>query len=150
MPRDLPGLYFDEAKNRYFPLSSKPKEPPSSTNSPFTTRKQRRDKNTATHHAAEVSVDATTEPYYGLGSTWNAIDNMRATAGRRRRVQYTEYAPIFPRRLCADLLLRLLRQVLGSQYVMTEQCKSIRASYSQITAMDVGPCPTVSFSLALR
>ncbi|KZT27364.1 hypothetical protein NEOLEDRAFT_1161638 [Neolentinus lepideus HHB14362 ss-1] len=26
MPRDLPGLYFDKEKNRYFPLSSKPKE----------------------------------------------------------------------------------------------------------------------------
>ncbi|TFK52231.1 hypothetical protein OE88DRAFT_1678258 [Heliocybe sulcata] len=28
MPRELPGLYFDEEKNRYFPLSSKPKELP--------------------------------------------------------------------------------------------------------------------------
>ncbi|KII91097.1 hypothetical protein PLICRDRAFT_39705 [Plicaturopsis crispa FD-325 SS-3] len=25
MPKDLPGFYFDEAKNRYFPLSSRPK-----------------------------------------------------------------------------------------------------------------------------
>ncbi|KAH9948875.1 hypothetical protein B0H21DRAFT_206171 [Amylocystis lapponica] len=27
MPRELPGLYWDEDKNRYFPLSSKPKTP---------------------------------------------------------------------------------------------------------------------------
>ena len=25
MPRELPGLYWDHEKNRYFPLSSKPK-----------------------------------------------------------------------------------------------------------------------------
>ncbi|KAF5315109.1 hypothetical protein D9619_007379 [Psilocybe cf. subviscida] len=28
MPRELPGLYWDESRNRYFPLSSKPKAAP--------------------------------------------------------------------------------------------------------------------------
>ncbi|KAG6833450.1 hypothetical protein H0H87_006816 [Tephrocybe sp. NHM501043] len=28
MPAELPGFYFDEARNRYFPLSSKPKHGP--------------------------------------------------------------------------------------------------------------------------
>lgn len=33
MPAELPGLYWDEARNRYFPISSKPKQqnPPSTT-----------------------------------------------------------------------------------------------------------------------
>src|SRR5262245_24224528 len=26
VPRELPGLYFDQAKNRYFPLSSQPRQ----------------------------------------------------------------------------------------------------------------------------
>ena len=26
MPKELPGFYWDEAKNRYFPISSKPKQ----------------------------------------------------------------------------------------------------------------------------
>ncbi|EPQ51049.1 hypothetical protein GLOTRDRAFT_49552 [Gloeophyllum trabeum ATCC 11539] len=30
MPRELPGFYFDEEKNRYFPLSSKPNKAPTS------------------------------------------------------------------------------------------------------------------------
>ncbi|KDR82519.1 hypothetical protein GALMADRAFT_134123 [Galerina marginata CBS 339.88] len=29
MPAELPGLYWDEARNRYFPLSSRPKQPQS-------------------------------------------------------------------------------------------------------------------------
>jgi hypothetical protein len=28
MPKDLPGLYWDEERNRYFPISSRPKQPP--------------------------------------------------------------------------------------------------------------------------
>jgi len=28
MPANLPGFYWDETRNRYFPISSKPKPPP--------------------------------------------------------------------------------------------------------------------------
>ncbi|KAF8170072.1 hypothetical protein BJ912DRAFT_1034497 [Pholiota molesta] len=28
MPKDLPGLYWDEERNRYFPISSRPRQPP--------------------------------------------------------------------------------------------------------------------------
>lgn len=31
MPADLPGLYFDVEKNRYFPISSRPPVPSSSS-----------------------------------------------------------------------------------------------------------------------
>ncbi|KAF8968899.1 WD40-repeat-containing domain protein [Flammula alnicola] len=57
MPKNLPGFYWDEARNRYFPLSSRPKQPPP----PADTIASNHHKKTLTNFEASTPTDSTDE-----------------------------------------------------------------------------------------
>ena len=93
MPRDLPGLYWDEDKNRYFPLSMKPKPPVGYVNpkpSPKLEHSRR-------------STSASNEPsrkrrrVEGGVPTFSALEKLRTSYGsathRQRALQYVSRRP---------------------------------------------------------
>ncbi|GBE83050.1 hypothetical protein BKA93DRAFT_822511 [Sparassis latifolia] len=77
MPRELPGLYYDEEKKRYFPLSSKPQAPPViRPKRPLLSKRENTQKDGRLMSGRAM----------GKGTVWAATERMRGSlAGSRRR-----------------------------------------------------------------
>ncbi|KAI0826822.1 hypothetical protein BC628DRAFT_1410035 [Trametes gibbosa] len=102
MPRDLPGMYWDEAKRRYFPISSKPAGGPatiaaSTQQTPAHTsysRKHIPSKRNASNQASESPSSpyqhCTPSPRLGEAGFWHNWNVLREAPlnGRRRRCMH--------------------------------------------------------------
>jgi hypothetical protein len=87
MPPDLPGLYFDEEKKRYFPLSKKPAGASKSPTPGALTLKRTRSEHTK--NAASQRADTQVRPQK-IWSVYHAARNMHTSivdSSRRRDLQ---------------------------------------------------------------
>lgn len=107
--RELPGFYFDEAKNRYFPLSSRPKEPsvpvPTLTASAGSNSGGKR-RRLDLRSSSVASSSSSSERRRSLGEeshvrTWHAIRDFQDTGSSRQRLRATRSVDL--RRLCLGM-----------------------------------------------
>jgi hypothetical protein len=74
--RDLPGLYWDQGKSRYFPLSSKPKSSPQPTYNPEPISGDATNA-TAGHSTSEPNDGRSSKRKRGV--LWNATETIRGS-----------------------------------------------------------------------
>ncbi|KAI0322021.1 hypothetical protein OF83DRAFT_1167926 [Amylostereum chailletii] len=122
-PRELPGFYFDEVKNRYFPLSSKPKSPLHTTltsnsvnSSKESLKKRPRRREDEMSRVGSIAAADVVQRH----SAWRASEAVRsAPSGRRRRGENTDF--------------------LASQITSTSACQSVTLSgWSKATISALG------------
>lgn len=90
--RELPGFYFDETKNRYFPLSSKPKAAPASLAPALTNNAAKRRRLDSDSEPDQTQSSSNSEESRrgcfiedGHVRTWRAIRDIQTTSSSRQR-----------------------------------------------------------------
>ncbi|TFY70959.1 hypothetical protein EVG20_g2042 [Dentipellis fragilis] len=81
MPRDLPGFYFDPAKNRYFPLSSQPKP----TKKPESDRAANASQSKQTNRTENQWSSSTVLKAKNAGSLYHSLQSARTAHNGRLR-----------------------------------------------------------------
>ncbi|KAI0058264.1 hypothetical protein BV25DRAFT_1891577 [Artomyces pyxidatus] len=114
MRRELPGFYFDEGKNRYFPLSSKPKAAShaSESNTPKISGEPPRN-SPSEHHASA--------PPPRQKNAWRSLERARSATSRRQIEQYSH-------------------SVLHSQIASTSACQIVPLYEQYISALGIETC----------
>ena len=90
MPADLPGFYFDEQKNRYFPLSFKPAKN-------VIHRTQAASESIKTEYATPAPGTNQTTRHLKRkreSTLWNTTDVTRSTHLSQKRLQATQFVSI--------------------------------------------------------
>ncbi|TFK33012.1 hypothetical protein BDQ12DRAFT_450504 [Crucibulum laeve] len=122
MPPKLPGLYWDESRNRYFPESSRPKPPPPAPR-PTLTKK--------THQAPSSHLNATPSSSPSTSTTSQAPQSLE----RKRYDTPWRSAELIRGLWSGDRRERAAHEILASHYADTSRVKYTRApTYGKIKA----------------
>ena len=123
MPRNLPGFYFDDEKQRYFPISSN-----TSTSKPIV--KLANPPDNTVHPKPSPSSRQNLKRKWD--STSSNMDNMRRSINLAQNQQFMQFAPFFYRRWQSTEDVSQSNNMLENSIYIPNDQSSVTISYSLI------------------
>ena len=135
-PRELPGFYFDEAKNRYFPSSSKPKP----------TGKEPSSRPLSAYPSGKVKTKST-RLVSNSGHLHHVFYDLRSSCSSRRRERSKRHV-LNSEEVLVSLMIDAYRNILTSQIEAASapcNCIHIPTVCEDVTAFHVTPTAYFNF-----